>query len=125
MPFDSRRGARIRTGDPLLPKQSRKHANHGKKPSNSLMDCTICRSCRFDARHPAGVQQRENSGNCRKYCGSLVNAKAPATEVARAEGALYEMGRQQDTGVRVHAPRIDQTGDIHVNCYLQVRQSTK
>ena len=86
MPFDSRRGARIRTGDPLLPKQSPKHANHGKKPSNSLMDCTICRSCRFDVRHPAGVQQRENSGNCRNYCGSLVNATAPATEVARAEG---------------------------------------
>ena len=85
MPFDSRRGARIRTGGPLLPKQSRKHANHGKKPSNSLMDCTICRSCRFDVRHPAGVQQRENSGNCRNYCGSLVNAKAPATVVARAE----------------------------------------
>ena len=59
MPFDSRRGARIRTGRPLLPKQSPKHANHGKKPSNSLMDCTICRSCRFDVRHPAGVPQRE------------------------------------------------------------------
>ena len=86
MPFNSRRGARIRTGDPLLPKQSRKHANHGKKPSNSLMDCTICRSCRFDVRHPVGFQQRENSGNCRNYCGSFVNAKAPATVGARAEG---------------------------------------
>ena len=36
------RGARIRTGDPLLPKHLPLRGNHGKESSKPLMGCTIC-----------------------------------------------------------------------------------
>ena len=51
--------ARIRTGDPLLPKRVQQDANHGKKPPKSLVDCTICRTCREAVPESAGVQRRE------------------------------------------------------------------
>ena len=53
------RGARIRTGDLLLPKRSNRDTNHGRKSRKSNWDCTILR---FLPLGRVGVCRTEKAG---------------------------------------------------------------
>ena len=65
----SKRGARIRTGDLLLPKRSKRDTNHGRKSRKSNWDCTICASCRWGVSGSAGVEWREYRVKWRAFGG--------------------------------------------------------